>query len=437
MAPTSGSEDANNRVGGRHLLNHPISHENRVKAIVLSAWRRCLLLLAFEQLAFVLAIVFGGGILMLLLGTQILDWYWLTMLAVTAVAVSIIRLRHRIVTQYRVAQVVDRRLRLNDSLSTAWFLLSSLNQLDDAVSRFQIEQAERTAASINLTDVFPFRRQVKEQRVWAVAGALGVAMFGLFAVRYLVHSTLSLEESLIPIHLGSVFERIEHSLSAENHLAAYPGEAEDEPNSTKPTQPDRNYETSEALRSRDPDLERQPDPSNGDQSTTRERAAEENQRAQNGQSEKSAVREGQQRNPGGRTEENREQTNTLASHTNKDATDRQSASSGLLEKMKDAVSSLLDKMKSSQNSNRAAQNSERTAEGSRTEQQSAAKNEQQGQSPNTGTERARNDSGSEGGERGKPEKRPKRHRGEALISHRTRTVPIRIQASDVKMATNG
>jgi hypothetical protein len=370
-----------------------------------------LFLLAFEQLAFALAVIFGGGILMLLLGTQILDWYWLTLLSVTAVALSVIRLRHRIPTRYRIAQVVDSRLQFHDSLSTAWFLLSQPDQLDDTSSRFQLEQAERCAASVNLASAFPFRRQLRNQPIWAVAGALGAAMFGLFAVRYLVHNTLSFDESLIPIHLGSVVERIERSLSAENHPPADPGAAEEERNPAKPIQSEQNYERSGAPRSHDPNVERQPDPTNSNRSATRNTTAEESRKSQNGESEKSTGSEGQQRNAGDRTtEENRERTNTLPLNANKDVPDRQPSSSGLLERMKDAVSSLLAKMKSTQGS-KAAQNSERNADRIKTEEQSAAENEQQGQSQNTGTERDRNDPSSEGGERGQTREKAEASQG--------------------------
>ncbi|MGI9073109.1 MAG: hypothetical protein ACR2JB_17785 [Bryobacteraceae bacterium] len=382
-----------------------ISHETRVETIVRWAWRRSLFLLAFEQLAFALAVMFGGGILMLLLGTQILAWYWLTLLSGMTVAVSIVRARRRILTRYRIAQMVDRRLQLEDSLSTAWFLLSKQDQLDDAVSRFQIEQAEQSASSVKLASAFPFRRQLRKQRVWALAGALGAAMFGLFALRYFVHSSLSFEESLIPIHLGSVLERVEHSFSAEDHTAPYPGAAEEQPNSAQPTRSEQNYERSEAPRSQDPKVERQPD-----QSATPKTVADEHQPAQNGESEKSGSTDSQQRNPGDRTtEESRERANTPALDRSKDLAGRQ-PSSGLLEKMKDAISSLLDKMRSTQNSNKAAQNGERNADGSKTEEQSAAKNEQQG-AQNAGTERARNDPSSEGGEQGQTREKAEASQG--------------------------
>jgi hypothetical protein len=407
---TSEPENANNRVGGRALTR--MFHENRIERIVRSAWRRSLFVLAFEQLAFALAVVFGGGIVILLFGTQILDWYWLTLLGVTATAVSIVRVRRRILTRYRIAQVVDRRLQLNDSLSTAWFLLSESSQRNDPVSRFQIEQAEEFATSVSVASAFPFRRQLRTQRVWALAGVLGTAMFGLFAVRYFAYSSLNFEESLIPIHLGSVLERVERSLAAENQPTVYPGAAEENSNAAKPTPSEQNYERSDGSLSHTSKVESQPKPTNTKKPTTRNAAAEENREPQNSESEKSPSTNSQQRNPGDSgTRDIQEQTNTTAPSTNKEIADRQPSSSGLLENMKDAISSLLAKMNSAQNSKKAAQNSERSADGSRTEGQSAAKNEQQGQSSNPGTERARNDPSSEGGERGQTREKAEASQG--------------------------
>jgi hypothetical protein len=40
-------------------------------------------------------------------------------------------------------------------------------------------------------------------------------VFGLFAVRYLVTNSLSLQTALIPLNLAGVLERVENSLSAE------------------------------------------------------------------------------------------------------------------------------------------------------------------------------------------------------------------------------
>src|SRR5205823_316368 len=200
------------RAGGRGLANSQISHGTRVEAAIRAACRRRLVVLAVEQLALALAVVLSGGVLMLLLGTEILHWYWLLAFALPGVALACVRMRGRTLPPYRVAQIVDKRLHLSDSLSTAWFLLSTVKAHDDPVARFQIQRAEDLARSVKPARAFPF----KGQRAWALTAALGAVVFGLFALRYLVTHTLNPERALLPIHLGAIFDQLERSLFPEN-----------------------------------------------------------------------------------------------------------------------------------------------------------------------------------------------------------------------------
>lgn len=345
---------------------------------------------------------------MLLLGTQILNWYWLTLLAVTGVAVGIIRIRYRILTRYRIAQMVDQRLKLSDSLSTALFLLSQADRTNDPVARFQIEQAEQLAASVRPATAFPFKRQ----RAWMLAGALGTAMFSLFALRYFVHSSLSFEESLVPLHLGSVLERLQQSLSAEKQQPADAEAEKEESNTPKAAQLEQNYERSGIARLNDANVAQQRDPTSSSQVATRNKLDEADGAARDEKAENAGSDESQQRTPGDdTTRETHEQASKAAPNTNQDMPDSKPPSSGLLEKMKDAVSSLLAKMNATENSNKSAQNSERSPEDSRTEQQSAAKNETRGQSPNARAQRARNDPRSEGGEQGQTTEKTEASKG--------------------------
>src|ERR1700745_2375011 len=111
------------QVGKRNLIESRISRASRVERVVRLAATRRLATVALEECAFALAPTLGGAILLLLLGTQILHWYWLAILGSGGVAIAILRLRQRRFSHYQTAQVLDTRLRLSDSLSTAWFLV--------------------------------------------------------------------------------------------------------------------------------------------------------------------------------------------------------------------------------------------------------------------------------------------------------------------------
>ena len=88
---------------------------------------------------------------MLLVGTQILAWYWLASLASIGFALVLLRGRARPISPYRLAQILDRRLNLSDSLSTAWFLLSQARG-NDPIARFQIDRAEQIARELGFSN---------------------------------------------------------------------------------------------------------------------------------------------------------------------------------------------------------------------------------------------------------------------------------------------
>src|ERR1700688_5028276 len=60
-------------------------------------------------------------ILLLLLGTQILSWQWALLIPLAAAAAGVFQVRRRFPSPYAVAQIVDHRLALADTLSTALY----------------------------------------------------------------------------------------------------------------------------------------------------------------------------------------------------------------------------------------------------------------------------------------------------------------------------
>ena len=174
-----------------------------VETLVHSAWRRSLLIITAEESAFALLIVCSGAIFLLLVGTQILEWYWLALLAGVALAVSGWRIRKHLLPRYDVARVIDDRLQLSDSVSTAWYLLSESPVKEGIAARHQIRQAEQIAARITPDSAFPFVLS----RMWIAALALILVIFFLFAARYLVNSSLSLKPALLRLHFPAMDSR--------------------------------------------------------------------------------------------------------------------------------------------------------------------------------------------------------------------------------------
>lgn len=328
-----------------------IDSQSRVQAVVRSAARRHMAVVSIEQLAFVLAPVLGGCILLLLLGTQILHWYWLLLLGVGGLALAIIRIRARNLSHYQAAQVVDKRLGLNDSLSTAWFLLESEGQRNGGAAAFQLRQAEELASEVQPKSAFP----LVWRRAWALTGALAAVAFGLFAIRYLVTKNLSFEQSLIPVQVTPVFERLENSLFANSRS---PGEAADL----------RSQRNADQVGNQLPD-QRTTEMGKGESVQTGEATDPNGKAASTDQAE--SQKNGNPQNSAGKNQ-NGESGNSQASEKNSDqlagnqtdqknsdakqqTTGGQQGAQGLMDKMKDALSSLMAKMR--QNSQQGQQNS--------------------------------------------------------------------------------
>jgi len=175
-----------------------------VETLVRSASRRRHGLLAIEELSYALAVVLSGAILLLLLGTQILDWYWLVLLALVGLIAGAVRLRGRLISCYQVAQILDRRLHLSDTLSTAWFVLTTPSP-SDSPRHLQVKQAEEVAADVHPQTAFPF----EGQRALMLTALLLVIAGGLFGLRYFAYDQLTFQRTLVPIRFGSALEQFE------------------------------------------------------------------------------------------------------------------------------------------------------------------------------------------------------------------------------------
>ena len=91
--------------------------------------------LLVHQLTRAAAVVFAGGVIILLAGTEYLSAFWLILLVTCRLAQAIyIALRKR-PSAYRVAQKIDAKLKLADTLSTATHFLETPGTADAAHPR--------------------------------------------------------------------------------------------------------------------------------------------------------------------------------------------------------------------------------------------------------------------------------------------------------------
>ncbi|MEO8100610.1 MAG: hypothetical protein ABI811_23125 [Acidobacteriota bacterium] len=192
------------------------------------ARRRVVRHLVMDKGAMALTIGLGGAVLLLLLGTQILDWYWPLLLAAVSLGVGVYQLRKHVPSLYQLAQRIDGRLKLADSLSTAVYFAANPPIGADAVCAVQFREAEKLASGVNLEQALPFTRS----RYLTPAAALLLAAVGLFTARYLMTGSLDLRTSLLEIAVDTFFST---PAEQEAKLAA---RAKLPPGAFDPSQPD-------------------------------------------------------------------------------------------------------------------------------------------------------------------------------------------------------
>ncbi|MBY0504837.1 MAG: hypothetical protein K2X03_13065 [Bryobacteraceae bacterium] len=162
-------------------------------ALIGQARRRTLAGLLFEHLSFAVAIAFGAGILLVLLGTQIFNWYWPVLLFAVALGYGYYRFRQQVPTDYALARLLDERLTLPDTLSSA-FHFSAAPAQNQAAGAWLQATAENAARGVDAQAALPFA----VRRVTYVAGLIFAAFTGLVAVRYGFSSRLDLSSPMVP-----------------------------------------------------------------------------------------------------------------------------------------------------------------------------------------------------------------------------------------------
>ena len=130
--------------------------------------------------AHALSAVLGTLVLLLLMGTEILDWRWLIALPATALAaVTYLTLRH-LPSSYSTAQVIDRRMKLADTLSTAVFFSTpgAAHRGKASTRQAQSRYAMSVSQNLNLKEAVPF---VVPSAIYPaiVLSFIGAGMFAL------------------------------------------------------------------------------------------------------------------------------------------------------------------------------------------------------------------------------------------------------------------
>ncbi len=180
-------------MGDRRNALHDLIRRGRVRQT---------LHLLIHAASFAAVLAMAGAILLLLVGAQILNWYWLVLLFAGGLAVSGYRSRAKLLSAYEVAQAIDRQLGFHDALSTAYHFS---RHPDGAASAHFVEQqrrvAEDTAQAADLRRGVPFLMP----RTAYVNLALVAVAFGMFGLRYGLQRSLDLGSPLVHINFENLF----------------------------------------------------------------------------------------------------------------------------------------------------------------------------------------------------------------------------------------
>ncbi len=293
----------------------------------------------------------GAFILLLLLGTQILNWQIAVAIPLLAAAIGLYRLKKRLPTPYAVAQIVDRRMQLADNLSTALcFSELAPGVVHDDFRRAQFESAGRVAQTVDVRLAVPYKMP---RGLYAMAALLVVAT-SLFALRYGLSHRLDLKQPLanfLPESLsgGKAVHQANNSGRNPKQIPETKdgGNGAADPDQKEPGQQDPNQEMQTAG-----EPESQSDAKTEAKSIAGQKSSEQgdNQMASDDQDSESDANGGKpgDENQSGQKGDGKSGDSEKQQNGGKQDPANSNESSSLMSKMKDAFQNLLSKVKPQQ-----------------------------------------------------------------------------------------
>lgn len=353
-----------------------------VSQLLKKARRRSILDLVLDQSALAISIAMGGAILLMLTGTSLLEWYWIALLAIASLAVGLYRLRGRVPSEYRLAQRIDWKMNLADALSTATYFaeVRDGSERRDEICAQQRHSAELIARTIDPRVAVPFTRS---RFAWPAAG-LALVACGLFAVRYAVTGTMSLEPSLVKMAYDTFFGSGPQKQQAKNNIrksAIDPNSPLDPGNPDAPTTQNDQVPDSQMESVETPDVNNSAAADQSKEAAKGEKSSPDDTQGDNGEKgekgEQSANQDdgNQDKKDGAKGDKSKEGKQDAK---NQNANNENSS---MLDKLKDAMANMLNKMKSAPPKEaQSAQNSQDSKAGGQEKGQKSAQNQKGSQS---------------------------------------------------------
>jgi len=346
-----------------------------VLTLIRRARRRLLYNELLSQGANAVSAALVAFILLILLGTEILAWYWVLPIPAAALLVAWYRVRQRLPPPYRSAQIVDRRMDLADSLSTAvYFEAHPASTASPELRRLQAEQTERMAEGVDVRRAVPL---TLPRTAYAMAALILVAS-SLFALRYGLTRRLDLNAPMARIVEQALGLDTTHTASAPQRKDLRLPDAGPEDGGS-PVDADKPSDDPN-LQAGDP-LDDNKEPQNAASAKPADKNSKDEEAKAEGQNGEDPQGQGEPRASDDQNSgkgSNSEKQNQQASGQDPNGS---SNSSSLLSKVKEAMQNLLSSMKQQpagansqqQQQNQSAQNSKQKG------QQNAGKQSQKGE----------------------------------------------------------
>jgi hypothetical protein len=322
-------------------------------------------------------------ILLLLLGTQVLDWRWILLVSVAAGAAGLYRARRRVPSEYSAAQLVDRRMGLADSLSTAvYFSESNSAKSSEDVRRLQFQRAEKVSERVDARTAVPYHMP----RTAYLLAVLLLVAGSLFALRYGISKSLDLKPplaSMLPFHFGS-HDRTEIARNMRRQPPKPGDSADDNDAATDPGQSPAG----------DPDAsdsgDNPSDPQTDKATASKGQAKPGDKGSKNGNSDEEgqAEQNGDSQNGENSAQQGNKQDSKQASASNKQESGNSGENSSFMSKVKDMMQNLLSSVKPPQSNpgSQQQQNADANKQPGKSQQNSGKQQGKNGEQQNNGNQ---------------------------------------------------
>ncbi len=180
-----------------------VNQTGPLQQVLRKARQRCVTHLALDAVLLAVAVSCGAAALVLLAGTDMLGFYWIAIAAVASVCAGIYLLRKHTPAEYVVAQRIDERLELADTISTASYFADTTPGIssDSTIRALQHRRAEEVARTVDVAQALPLVRP----RMLVPAAVLAVVALGVFLFRFAVTGSFDPRASLIKNAITSLF----------------------------------------------------------------------------------------------------------------------------------------------------------------------------------------------------------------------------------------